>query len=95
MEAIDGLTQLNLVIQGDARSAAHRLWSFRFYSYLHSNQGHSFILTRLLKSDPIFQTGVDVTKPVFNLEPKYRVTMLTREEWTRGPGTPAAVKGLV
>jgi len=38
--------------------------------------------------------GVDVTKPIFNLEPKYRVTMLTREEWTRGLGTPA-VKGLV
>ena len=27
-------------------------------------------------------------KPVFNLEPNYRVTMLAREEWTRGPGTP-------
>jgi ribonuclease HI len=34
-------------------------------------------------------------KPVFNLEPKYRVTTLTREEWTRGPRTPLAVKGLV
>jgi hypothetical protein len=34
-------------------------------------------------------------KPVFNLDPKYRVTMLTREEWTRGPGTPPVVKGLV
>ena len=34
-------------------------------------------------------------KPVFNLEPKYRVTMLTREEWTRGPGNPPAVKGLI
>ena len=34
-------------------------------------------------------------KPVFNLEPKYRITMLIREEWTRGPGTPPAVKGLV
>jgi len=34
-------------------------------------------------------------KPVFNLEPKYRVTMLTREEWTRGHGTPPKVKGLV
>jgi hypothetical protein len=34
-------------------------------------------------------------KPVFNLEPKYRVTMLTREEWIRGPGTPPVVKGLV
>jgi hypothetical protein len=38
--------------------------------------------------------GVDVMKPVFNLDPKYRVTMLTREERTRGPGNPA-VKGLV
>ena len=34
-------------------------------------------------------------KPVFKVEPKYRVTMLTRGEWTRGPGTPPAVKGLV
>ena len=34
-------------------------------------------------------------KLVFNLEPKYRVTMLTREEWTRRPGTPPAVKGLI
>jgi ribonuclease HI len=34
-------------------------------------------------------------KPVFNLEPKYRVTILTREEWTRGPGTPPVVKGLI
>ena len=32
--------------------------------------------------------------PVFNLEPKYRLTMLAIEEWTRGPGTPA-VKGLI
>jgi ribonuclease HI len=34
-------------------------------------------------------------KPVFNLEPKYSVTMLTREDWTRGPGTPPVVKGLI
>jgi hypothetical protein len=39
--------------------------------------------------------GVDIMKPVFNLEPKYRVTVLTREEWTRSPGTPPVVKGLV
>ena len=30
-------------------------------------------------------------RPAFNLEPKYRVTMLTRNEWVRGP----AVKGFV
>ena len=34
-------------------------------------------------------------KAVFKLEPKYRVTILTREEWTRNPGTPPAVKGLI
>jgi len=34
-------------------------------------------------------------RPVYTLEPKYRVTMLTREEWTRSPGTTSAVKGLV
>jgi hypothetical protein len=39
--------------------------------------------------------GVDIMKPVFNLEPKYRVTILTREEWTRSPGTPLVAKGLV
>jgi hypothetical protein len=38
---------------------------------------------------------VDVMRPVFNLEPKYRVTMLDGEEWTRGPGTPPMVKGLI
>jgi hypothetical protein len=39
--------------------------------------------------------GVDIMKPVINLEHKYRVTMLTREERTRGPGTPPVVKGLI
>jgi len=34
-------------------------------------------------------------RPVFKLEPKYRVNILTREEWTRGHGTPPAVKGLI
>jgi hypothetical protein len=36
---------------------------------------------------------VDVIRPAFNSELKYRVTMLTGEEWTRGTGTPPAVKG--
>jgi len=34
-------------------------------------------------------------RPAFNTEPKYRVTMLTREGWTRGTGAPPVVKGLV
>jgi ribonuclease HI len=31
----------------------------------------------------------------FNFEPEYWVTMLTREDWSKGTGTPLAVKGLV
>jgi hypothetical protein len=46
------------------------------------------------RSYPIFNMVVDAMKPAFNFECKYRGTMLTREEWTRGPATPA-VKGLV
>jgi len=34
-------------------------------------------------------------RPAFNLEPKYRVTMLTREDWTKGSGAPPEVKGLI
>jgi len=33
-------------------------------------------------------------RPAFNFEPKYRVTMLTTEEWTGGSGTPPVVKGI-
>jgi len=80
MEALAGLPPLDLVIQGEARSAAHRLWSLGCWSYLHPQQGHSCILTRLQESDPIFNMRVNVMKPVYNLEPKYRVTMLAREE---------------
>ena len=34
-------------------------------------------------------------RPGFNFEPKYGVTMLAREDWTKGTGSPPAVKGLV
>ena len=95
MEALIGLPPLELVIQGEVRSAAHHLWSLGCPSYLHPQQGHSCILTRLQKPGPIFNVRVHIMKPVFNLEPKYRVTMLTRDEWTRGPGAPLMVKGLV
>jgi len=94
MEALVGLPPLDQVIQGEARSAAHHLWSLGCWSYLHPQQGHSCILTRLQESDPIFNMRV-IMKPVYNLEPKYRVTMLARKEWTRSSGTPPAVTGLV
>jgi hypothetical protein len=95
MEALAGLPPLDLVINGEVRSAAHRLWSLGCWSYLCPQQGHSCILSQLQKSDPIFNMGVDVLKPVSDLEPKYRITLLTREEWTRGPRTPPAVKWLI
>ena len=50
---------------------------------------------QLQKMDPVFNMGVSAMRPAFNSEPRYRVTMLTTEEWTKGPGTPPAVKGLV
>jgi hypothetical protein len=70
MEALVGLPPLDLVIQGEARSTAHRHWSLVCWSYLHPQQGHNCILTRLQKSDPIFNMRIDFMRPIFNLEPK-------------------------
>ena len=39
--------------------------------------------------------GLDAMRPTYNLEPKYRVTVLIRENRTRGSGAPPEVKGLV
>jgi len=49
---------------------------------------------RLQQSDPVFSMGVDDMRPAFNFEPKRRVTMLTRENWTKGTGTHSVVKAL-
>jgi hypothetical protein len=38
---------------------------------------------------------VDVMRPTYNFEPRYRVVALTREDWTSGTGTPPNVKGHV
>ena len=35
MEAFTGLPPLDLVIEGEARSVAHCLWSLGYWSYLH------------------------------------------------------------
>ena len=89
LDAFICLPPLEMIVQGGARMAAYRLWSLGCRSYLHPNKRHSSILKRLQQSDPIFNMGLDVMKPAFNLEPKYRVTMLTRE------GPPPEIKGLV
>jgi len=49
---------------------------------------------QLQQSDPIFNMGVNVMRPAFNFEPRYRVTMLTTEEWTKGPETSPQLRGL-
>jgi hypothetical protein len=49
MEALVGLPPQDLVIQGEGRLAAHRLWSLGCWSYLHPQHGHNHILTQLQK----------------------------------------------
>jgi hypothetical protein len=39
--------------------------------------------------------GNDIIRPAYNFEPKCRVTILTRGEWTKGPGSPSVFKGLI
>jgi hypothetical protein len=53
------------------------------------------MLTGFQKAGPIFNIGVDVITPGSNLDTKYMVTVLTREKWTRRPGTLPAVEVLV
>jgi hypothetical protein len=95
IKALVGLPPPDLVVQSEARASAHRLWSLGSWSYLHPNHGHGRILGRLQQSDPIFNMRVDVMRPTYNFEPKYRVVALTREDWTSGTGTPPSVKGHV
>jgi len=95
VKALICLPLLELVVHSEARSAAHRLLSLGCWSYLHPTRGHSSVLMRLQQSDPIFYMVVNVIRPAFNLEPKYRVTTLTREDWTKRTDAPPAVKGLV
>jgi len=64
-------------------------------SYLHPIRGHNSIFIWLQQSDHIFNMGVEVMRPAFNFEPKCRVHLLTREEWTKGTGAPPVVKELV
>ena len=93
MEALTCLPPHSVVVQGKARSAAHWLWNPGCWFYLHPSWGHSCTLMWLQKLDPILSMGNYVMRPEHNSEPKYRIIMLTREEKTRRPGNPPAVKG--
>ena len=88
VKALICLPPLELVVQSEAGSSVHHLWSLGGSSYLHPDREYSSILMRLQLSEPSFNMGVDIIRPAFNFEPKYRVTRLTREEWSKGTGTP-------
>jgi hypothetical protein len=60
VEALICLLSLDLVVQGEARLAAHRIWSLGRWSYLHPNRRHSGILMQFRKSYPVFNMEVDV-----------------------------------
>jgi len=67
IEALTGFSALELVIQCEAKSAAHRFWSLGFCSYLHRSRRHSGILMRLERSDPVFNMGFDVMRTAFKV----------------------------
>jgi len=46
-------------------------------------------------SGNIFNMGVDVMRPAYNILPQYRVTMLTMEDSFKVSAAPPAVKGFV
>jgi len=95
VEALICIPPLELVVQSEDISAAHRHWSLGCWSNLQPNRGHNSILMRLHQSYPIFNMGADVITPAYNFEPQYSVTMLTRKDWTKATGAPPAVNGLV
>jgi hypothetical protein len=68
MEALTGFSTLELVIQCEAKPAAHFPWSLGFFSYLHRSRVHSSIFMRIERSDPIFNMGFDVMRPALNIE---------------------------
>jgi hypothetical protein len=86
IEALLCLLPLELVVLGDARSAAHRLWSLGCWLYLHPNRGHSSVLTRLQQSDPNFSMRVDAMRPTFNFEPRYTIPHIAQGGLDWGPG---------
>jgi len=92
VEAFIFLPLLELVISVK-RGQLHNVWEVGS-TYIPIGDT-AVVLMRLQQSDPIFNMGVDAVRPVFNFEPKYRATMLTREDWTKGTGTLPVVKGLV
>jgi hypothetical protein len=64
---------LELVVQSEARSAAHRLCSLWCWSYLQPNRAHNGILMRLQQSDPIFKWGLTLWGQHTNLDTNIRL----------------------
>ena len=69
VEAFMCLLTLELVVQSEARSAAHRQWSPGSWSCLHPSRGESSRLMRIQQPDSVFNMGLDVMGPAINFEP--------------------------
>ena len=48
---------LELVVQSEARSAAHRLWNLTSWSYVHPSREHGSIFMWFQQSDPMYNMG--------------------------------------
>jgi hypothetical protein len=55
---------LDLVVQCEAKSVAHWLFSLGCWYYHHPSRGHSSIMMWFQKSDPTFNMGIEVRKKI-------------------------------
>ena len=90
MNALTCLPCLDLLVQGKARSAVHRLWSLGCWSYHLSIGGHSVVLMQIQRSGNIFSMESDIMRPAENFIWGYSANWRGMDERTC-----LVVKGLV
>jgi hypothetical protein len=73
------LPPLELVVQSEASLAVHRLRSLASCSYAHPGRWLNSILMWLQQSNYIFNMWVDIMRPAFNSEPKYRYAAVSTD----------------
>jgi hypothetical protein len=87
------LHQLDLVFQGEVRSAKHPLCSLRCWSYFTPLEGIAVYWWSFISEIPYLYGGWCWGQHII-LKSSTGLLMLAKEEWTRGPGTSSAVRGL-
>ncbi|CAH1974332.1 unnamed protein product [Acanthoscelides obtectus] len=95
MEALLDLPPLDLVIRGEARVVAHRLWSQGSWAFLNPVKGHTAILVELDREDPVLLSRGDRITPKYRFNRKFIVEYPTREEWDAGSRGLSEVSGQV